>query len=147
MPFRQDGKRFGDDEIGAFLREFAGDRGDHVTEPETGKPDLRLACGAEWGACEAGEFFLGGAGGRAADLLAMDEQGHASVVFLESQGVAIWKFGFCEGDAWFHEAIASWGEGLNGCGGGCPSLSENRFRGSNHQEKTPARRPGFIGDF
>ena len=72
--------------------------------PRPAEPDLRLAGGTEWGAGEAGEFLLRGAGRGAADLLAVDEQGFAAVVFLKGEDVAVRKLGFCESDSWFHGA-------------------------------------------
>ena len=104
MPFGQGGERLGDDEGGAFLFQFGGGGGEGVAEAEADEPELRLAGGTERGAGEAGEFLLGGAGGGAADLLAVDEQGFAAVVFLEGERAAVRKLGFCESDSWFHGA-------------------------------------------
>jgi len=75
-----------------------------MAEAEAHEEDFRLAGGAERGAGEAGELFLGGTGGRAADLLAVDEKEFAAVVFLEDEGVSVRKLGFCECDSWFHVA-------------------------------------------
>ncbi len=111
MPVRQDGERFGDNQVGALLRQFAGNCGEHVAEAKAREPDLWLPRRPERGAGKAREFFLGGAGGWTANLLAMDEQGHPSVVFLEGQGVAIRKFGFCESGAWFHGPKAVFSRG------------------------------------
>jgi len=60
-----------------------------VAEAEAGKPDLRLARRPEGGAREAGEFFLGGAGGGSADLLAVNEEGFAAIMLLKREDVTI----------------------------------------------------------
>ena len=51
-----------------------------------------------------GEFLFGGAGGGTADLLAVDEEGTATVVFLEGERAAVREAGFGESDSWFHGA-------------------------------------------
>ena len=104
VPFWNGGHRLSDNEIGAFLRQLLGYGGDGVSESESGEPDRRLAGGPEGGASEAGEFFLRRAGGRAADFLAVDEEGLASVVLLEREGIPVRELGFCESDSWFHGA-------------------------------------------
>ena len=102
VPLGDRGERLGDEKAGAFLREFPGDGGDGVAESETGEPDLRLARGAERRAGEPGELLLGGAGGGAADLLAVDEEGFAAIVLLEREDVPVRELGFCESNSWFH---------------------------------------------
>lgn len=104
VPVRDGGDGFGDDEGSAFLAEFGDEGREGVAETEAGDPDFRLADGAEGGAGEAGEFFLGGAGGGAADLLSVDDEGFAAVVFFEDQRASVWELRFREGDSWFHEA-------------------------------------------
>lgn len=104
VPVDHVGGGFGDEEVGAFLRELFGDGGDGVAEAESAKPDLRLAGWAKWGAGEAGEFFFRRAGGRAADLLAMNEQRFTAVVFLEGEDVSIGELSFGESNSWFHGA-------------------------------------------
>ena len=106
VPVGNGGEWLGDDEVGAFLREFLRHGGEGVAKSETGEPDLRLAGRAERRAGEAGEFLLRGSGGGAADLLAVDEQGFAAVVLLKGKDVAVGELGFCESDSWFHGA---WG--------------------------------------
>ena len=94
MPLGQCGERLGDDEGAAFLFQLGGGGGERVAEAEADEEEFRLAGGAERGAGEAGEFLLGGAGGGAADLLAVDEQGLSAVVLLKREHAAI-------GQAWF----------------------------------------------
>ena len=106
MPIGQGGERLGDDEGGAFLFQLGGGGGERVAEAEADEPEFRLAGGPERGAGEAGEFLFGGAGGGAADLLAMDEQGFAAIMLLKGERAAVGKLGFCESDSWFHGA---WG--------------------------------------
>lgn len=89
MPVRDGGQWLCDDEIGALLRKFFGNGGDGVAQAKAGEPDLRLAGGAEGCAGEAGELFFSSAGGWAADLLAVDEQGFAPVMLLEGKDVSI----------------------------------------------------------
>lgn len=73
-----------------------------MAESEASEPDFGLAGWAEGGACEAGEFFFGGAGRWATDLLAVDDERQALVVLLELEGIAVRKSGFSERDARFH---------------------------------------------
>jgi len=109
MPFRQGGERFRDNEGAALLFQLRRCGGDRMAEAEADKKQVGLAGGSEWRAGEAGEFLLGGAGGGAADLLTMDEQRLAAIVFLKGERAAVGELGFCESDSWFHEA---WGLGL-----------------------------------
>lgn len=104
MPVDHVGGWLGDEEIRAFLREFLGNCREGVAEAEAAEPDLGLAGRAKRRAGEAGEFFLGSAGGGATDLLAMNQQRFTAVVFLEGEDVSIGKLSFGESDSWFHGA-------------------------------------------
>ena len=94
----------GDDEAGSLLWQFLGYRSDGVAKPESGKPDQRLASGAEWGAGEPSQLFLRRTGGRTANLLTVDQQGFPAIVLLEREDITVWKLSFCEVDSWFHGA-------------------------------------------
>ena len=94
MPRGQGGERLGDDEGGAFLFQLGGGGGQGVAESDAHEPQLGLACRTEGRAGEPGEFLLGGTGGGSADLLAVDDEGFAAVVFLEAQRAAVRKRGF-----------------------------------------------------
>ena len=95
---------FGNEEVRALLGKLLGDSGDHVTQPETGKPDLRLARRAERRTGQAGQFFFCRLGRWTTDLLAMDQQRFAAIMLLQGENVAVWQLGFGEGDSWFHGA-------------------------------------------
>jgi hypothetical protein len=94
----------GDNELGALLRQFFCDSGEGVTEPKAHEEDFWLAGRPEGCAGEAGEFFFSSAGGRAANLLTVDDERFPRVVFLQGENIPIWELGFCEGDSWFHGA-------------------------------------------
>ena len=61
--------------------------------------------GAEWRSGELRQLLIGGSRGRAADLLAVDDEIAASVMFLEFQWAAVFECGFSQGDAWFHVSL------------------------------------------
>ena len=104
VPLGESSHGFGDDESGAFLAEFGNGSGKHVAEAEANDPQFRLAGRSERGAGETGKFLFRSASGRAADLLAVDDQGLAPVMFLQGERAAVGQHGGGEGDSWFHGA-------------------------------------------
>jgi len=67
-----------------------------MAKAEADDENLGLAGGPERGAGEAGEFGFDRLGGGAGDLLAVDEQVMAPVVFLQDELGAVREFGFGE---------------------------------------------------
>ena len=89
VPICEDIQRLSDDEGGALLTELSRGGGQRVAQTQPGKPKLRLAGWPEWCAGQPGELFLRGACGRAADLLAVNQQEFAGVVLLQDEGASI----------------------------------------------------------
>lgn len=102
MPGNQIAGWFRNNEGSTFLKQLGCSRAKHVTEPESGKPEFRLTGRPKWSAGQPGSLFLSGAGGRTTNLLPVNQQRKAAIMFLQHEMTAIRKVGFGQGGAWFH---------------------------------------------
>jgi hypothetical protein len=105
MPGWQLDERFDHHQGGALLPQLGGDRRQSMAQTQTDQPNLGLARRPERSASESREFLLRGTRRRSANLLAVDQQRQAAVVFLQGEGsCAIRQTGFRKGDSGLHDS-------------------------------------------